>query len=123
MALEFTPALPTVVASLTRTQAPGSGTTPLLTWVPGMDALVQVTAGVSPAQTGGTVLVTATYVDPYLQTTATVAVVDAVVGTGTTTGVAEILVEGNQPVTVSITPTATGAVTVTAHLTQVREGA
>lgn len=123
MAQEFTPVAPLVVASLTRTQAPGSGTTPLLTWVPGMDSLLRITAGVSPAQTGGSVQVQAVYVDPYAQATGTGVLLSGVVGTGTITGTAEVLVAGNQPVTVSITATDTGAVTILADMTLVREGA
>jgi hypothetical protein len=123
MAADYSPAQPVLVASLSRQAAVGSGTQSLLTWVPGMDSLLAVDLAAQPALTGGSVVAQALYVDPTTGATGTADLINASIGTGTTTGVQQILAQGDQLVVIQVTPTDTGAVTVNASITLLREGA
>lgn len=123
MGLEYTPATPTLVPSLTRTQVADTGTQTLFSWLPGADSLVLVGVQVTAPQTGS-VVATAAYTDPNLATTASATVLDsAVTPASPVSGLAQLLVRGAQPVSVAVTPTGTGSVWVSAQITVLREGA
>lgn len=124
MALDYTPERLTRVASATRQTAyAGSGTQAILNWAVGVDSLLDVVLAASPATTGGTLLAQAVYVDPQSGNTATADLINQVLGTGTTTGLATILAQGDQVVTIQVDPTNTGAVLVNASVRLVSEGA